>query len=191
MASQTNVSPQAANAPEQTAQSPAAVPSGATSAAPTIRKSAGLTLVELQTAVLSLNQADLCHLLTQLPAHQLAAALEKMLRPIAPAQQPSVPVQPTDAAGQPSQAYAQPQPNEKRTADRKRTLRAAKIVYNNNMSVASCELRDISETGCRIAIESTAYIPNHFVLHVTNSGIRHECEVAWRKSNMMGVRFLT
>lgn len=77
-----------------------------------------------------------------------------------------------------------------RSADRAKVLRSGKIIYNNKMSVSDCSLRDISETGCRISMESTAGIPKNFTLHILNGDVRHECEVAWRSSMAMGVKFI-
>ncbi|NNE23322.1 MAG: PilZ domain-containing protein [Rhizobiales bacterium] len=77
-----------------------------------------------------------------------------------------------------------------RSANRAKTLRSGKIIYNNKMSVSDCSIRDISETGCRISMESTAGIPKNFLLHIVNGDVRHECEVAWRSSTAMGVKFI-
>ncbi|PLX41061.1 MAG: pilus assembly protein PilZ, partial [Hyphomicrobiales bacterium] len=62
--------------------------------------------------------------------------------------------------------------------------------YNNRMSVNDCQVRDMSETGCKIKMDSLIGVPNYFTLHILNGDVKHECEVVWRKADMMGVKYL-
>lgn len=79
----------------------------------------------------------------------------------------------------------------KRRATRRRVLLGAKIIYNGRLGVLSCHVRDISETGCRLKVSATSALPKRFTLEIAEGGISKECEVAWRKEDSMGVRFLT
>jgi PilZ domain len=80
--------------------------------------------------------------------------------------------------------------SDSRRASRNRTLRAGKIIYNNKMCVTDCQIRDVSETGCRIRAASTSAIPRFFTLHVLAGDARHECEVVWRAKDELGIRYL-
>lgn len=131
----------------------------------------------LQAALAMLDDESLLMVLAQLPAYQLARALECLLKPVG------------DASRVP-QAQSASDPANNREADRTKMLRAGKIIYNNKMSVSDCSIRDLSNTGCRVGLESLVGIPDHFTLHIQNGSSRHECEVVWRKSNMMGLRFI-
>ena len=130
----------------------------------------------LQTALGLLNAAQLRQVLAQLPAYQLAAALEQVLNPGT-----ADPLEPSTAHNE---------PGNKREAERTETTRAGKIIYNGNMSVSDCKIRDLSDAGCRIYIESVLGIPNCFTLHIVNGDVRRECEVVWRKQKSMGLKFL-
>jgi len=134
-------------------------------------------LATLQAALAALEDDRLLMVLVQLPAYQLARALECLLKPL-------------EAASAVPHAQPASDPADNREADRTRMLRAGKIIYNNKMSVSDCSIRDLSSSGCRLGLESLVGIPDHFSLHIQNGGSRHECEVVWRKSNMMGVRFI-
>ena len=130
-------------------------------------------LAILQTAIATLDDERLLMVLVQLPAYQLVRALECLLKPVGAAS-----------------CVPQAEPADNRRADRAKVFRAAKIIYNNKMSVSECSIRDLSDTGCRVVAESLAGIPDHFTLHVLTGDSRYECEVAWRKYNMMGLRFI-
>lgn len=136
-----------------------------------------IDLTTLQTALTTLDDDRLLMVLVHLPAYQLARALECLLKPVG-------------AASCVPQAQSESAPADNRGADRARVLRAGKIIYHNKMSVSDCSIRDLSSSGCRVVLESLAGIPDHFTLHILTGDSRHECEVAWRKSNMMGVRFI-
>ena len=136
-----------------------------------------IDLTSLQTALATLDDDRLLMVLVQLPTYQLARALEYLLKPVGVSS--SVP-----------QAQPASDPADNREADRTRMLRRGKIIYNNKMSVSDCNIRDLSSSGCRVSLESLVGIPDHFTLHIQNGGSRHECEVVWRKSDMMGLRFI-
>ncbi|MGI9462568.1 MAG: PilZ domain-containing protein, partial [Aestuariivirgaceae bacterium] len=127
-------------------------------------------------ALNQLQNRDLQQVLATVPVHQLARALEQLLRP-----GDSVPVQ---------HGAIDTDPDNQREAERSKTLRTGKIIYNNKMSVTDCKVLDLSNSGCRVALESLTGIPDHFMLHIVHGNAKHECEVTWRKSNMMGLKFI-
>ena len=175
-------------------------------------------LAAFTVALSGLGEEQLQWLLGQLPAHQLACALARILGPsvtaarqqqtqsvlqaAAPLQQQAQPAsqaaartqqqaQSVPQAAAPQQpVQSEPQSADQRQAERTGTLRGGKIVYNNKMCVSDCQVRDISDTGCRVTVESSAGIPDHFMLHILNGDVKRECEVAWRRSDMLGLRFI-
>ena len=137
----------------------------------------------LQNVIGKFSDAQLAAALVHVADYRIAELLSRRLSPATPAvDQPVQAVQPAQPAEQ--------QKPEQRTGDRAKVLRSGKIIYNNKMSVADCKIRDISGTGCRISAESTAGLPRHFTLHIVNGDVRHECEVAWRSSSELGVKFI-
>lgn len=75
-----------------------------------------------------------------------------------------------------------------RAKDRRRVLRRATIVLDNNMSTFSCIIRNTSDGGMRLELDSTLGVPNHFTLIPNGSRDRIYCEVAWRSRNALGIR---
>jgi hypothetical protein len=79
----------------------------------------------------------------------------------------------------------------KRHAQRQRTLRAAKAVYNNRSCVVNCQIRDISNAGCKILISNSASLPKHFELQIAGIPETRLCEIRWRKTSEIGVKFIS
>ena len=52
-----------------------------------------------------------------------------------------------------------------------------------------CHILDISETGASLKPSDIFLCPNEFVLK-PDVGSTHDCEVIWRKGEMVGVRFV-
>lgn len=76
---------------------------------------------------------------------------------------------------------------ERRAASRKRTLYSGKIVFNKQSSVFNCIVRNISEAGACLEVESPLGIPNEFELQVEGVGIKAEYRVIWRQGKRIGV----
>lgn len=88
------------------------------------------------------------------------------------------------------QALASQGNSGKRSRARQRTLRSGKIVYNNQTCVMDCQIRDMSEGGCRVRVASTASLPRHFDIQITGMKERRLCEVKWRSPQELGVQFI-
>jgi hypothetical protein len=131
--------------------------------------------------------SELLRVLVRLPPHALARALELVLREPRPAANQSPPA----AAPAPVPAPAERSRADRRKEGRAKTLRGAKIVFNNKMCVVDCVVRDMSSKGCLIRTESTSNVPRCFSLHIVNGDAWHECEVVWRDQKMLGVTFIS
>jgi hypothetical protein len=78
---------------------------------------------------------------------------------------------------------------EQRRSPRHRTLKGGKICLQNLWSTIDCVVRDLSEGGAGLVVESQAGIPEHFKLAISNSSIIRPCRLAWRSANRLGVSF--
>lgn len=77
--------------------------------------------------------------------------------------------------------------NENRRASRQRILKAGKIEFG--LPAIDCIIRNISETGAALEVESPVGIPDRFDLVLVSDGVRKPASVVWRKPNRIGVRF--
>lgn len=73
---------------------------------------------------------------------------------------------------------------------RKRALLGARILFNSGRSSIDATVRDISDGGARLLVETPIGIPDQFILAFNDEGrFDRACAVAWRKGNQIGVRF--
>lgn len=77
---------------------------------------------------------------------------------------------------------------EKRTVKRLRALKGARVVYKHGGATRNCIVRDLSEKGAKLRLESTMDIPDRFEL-IFDDGSRHSCVVRWRDLVNIGVQF--
>ena len=77
---------------------------------------------------------------------------------------------------------------DRRNAARRRVLRSAQIIFNDRAAVIDCVIRDLSERGACIKVESPWGIPDSFELVLEAASFR-DCRVAWRKPTLIGVEF--
>jgi hypothetical protein len=77
--------------------------------------------------------------------------------------------------------------NVHRSALRHRMLKAGKIEFG--LSAIDCVVRNVSETGAALEVESPIGIPDQFDLFVTKDRSRRSAHVVWRKERRIGVKF--
>ncbi|MGL9617929.1 helix-turn-helix domain-containing protein [Bradyrhizobium sp. U531] len=78
-----------------------------------------------------------------------------------------------------------------RAAARHQTLRTGIVEFDNGAgSTVSvpCTIRDVSGTGARLELNSSAWVADEFTL-VFSNGLRKSCRVAWRKERLFGAAF--
>ena len=78
---------------------------------------------------------------------------------------------------------------ELRKASRRRTLKGAIATYLNNFSTLDCQVRDISDTGCRLRSDRADTFPDKFTLTIELDGLAADCRVVWRKNADLGIQF--
>lgn len=77
--------------------------------------------------------------------------------------------------------------SEGRAAQRHRTLKGARIVFNAGRSTIDCTVRNLSATGAKLDVTSVVGIPNSFDLLVGEQP--RPCRVVWRSLKQLGVEF--
>lgn len=79
---------------------------------------------------------------------------------------------------------------DERRASRKRTLLGGKVIYGDDNRVRDCTIRDISETGARIALARGEVIPTRVFLMDRRTASVYEARVTWIKAPDFGLSFV-
>jgi hypothetical protein len=53
-----------------------------------------------------------------------------------------------------------------------------------------CQVLDISKHGAKIVAGTPSVVPDHFELTFFEGGQSRVCEVVWRRTKMLGVKFI-
>jgi len=78
---------------------------------------------------------------------------------------------------------------ERRWKPRARTLKAARILFNQHHSVIDCTVRNLSPGGACLNVASALGIPERFdVIFEADHTIR-PCRMVWHKEKQLGVEF--
>jgi len=80
--------------------------------------------------------------------------------------------------------------HDRRPLRRARTLLPAIATYANGIYSFDCTIRDLSETGARIAIPKGLLFPSEFHLINVSARTVHEAKVVWCGATQAGVRFV-
>lgn len=78
----------------------------------------------------------------------------------------------------------------KRGSARQRVLKSGKIVFGGGAFSVDCTIRSWSDTGARLQVPTTVTIPDRFELVDTQSRLRREATVVWRRADQIGVQFI-
>ena len=82
-----------------------------------------------------------------------------------------------------------PPPAERRPKGRKRVLLTGIVAYGNGAHSFHCTIRNLSETGARLAVGNNALFPSDFYLINIRDRIAYEATVVWNKGSEIGVTF--
>jgi PilZ domain-containing protein len=78
---------------------------------------------------------------------------------------------------------------ERRRKARARTLKSARILFNQHHSVIDCTVRNLSAAGACLNVASALGIPERFdVIFDADQSIR-PCRMVWHKEKQLGVEF--
>jgi len=79
---------------------------------------------------------------------------------------------------------------ERRRQQRYRTLKSGKIVFHDRRSVIDCLVRNLSDRGSCLQVNTTVGIPNAFELLIDGEDESYPCKVIWTSKNRIGIEFL-
>ena len=79
---------------------------------------------------------------------------------------------------------------EKRQSPRHRTLKGAHIVFHEGRSTISCLVRNLSDSGALLRVDSVIGIPDKFTLVIAGE-LHRDARVVRRSENEIGVVFVT
>ncbi|MGH6829949.1 MAG: PilZ domain-containing protein [Methylocella sp.] len=77
---------------------------------------------------------------------------------------------------------------ERRNVARRRVLKVAQIAFKGHGVTIDCSVRNLSDRGACLIVESSIGIPDSFDLLLDQASIR-DCLVTWRKATQIGVEF--
>jgi hypothetical protein len=78
---------------------------------------------------------------------------------------------------------------DRRSVQRTRAVRSAKIIAPRLASVIHCTVQNITSGGARLKLANTSGVPDTFELTFELGRTRRACRVAWRTHDELGVAF--
>ena len=69
---------------------------------------------------------------------------------------------------------------ERRKKRRARTLKVGKIIFNRNLSVLDCTVRDLTDEGACLIVASPVGIPDGFELKIPLDNFKRNCRVIYQ-----------
>lgn len=80
---------------------------------------------------------------------------------------------------------------EARSRARRRTLLRGRICWGPQYAIsADCAIRDLSEAGAQLRVPASQALPPDFALIQILEGVAFEAELAWRRGDLAGVKFV-
>jgi hypothetical protein len=77
-----------------------------------------------------------------------------------------------------------------RAGERRRTLLRGRICWGPHAALSvDCTIRDLSETGAQLRVPADQPLPSTFHLIEVRDGLAFEASIAWRRDDLVGVRF--
>ncbi len=77
---------------------------------------------------------------------------------------------------------------ERRNKARRRALKSAQIAFKGHGVTIDCTVRNLSDRGACLIVESPIGIPDTFDLVLDRVSFR-DCRVTWRRATQIGVEF--
>ncbi len=89
----------------------------------------------------------------------------------------------------PALPETEPDGTERRVAPRMRTLKRAKVIFNNGYSTFDCIVRNLSATGALLTIDESAHLPKEFMIVVGDGMDPRPAKLVYRRGLFAGIRF--
>ncbi|MBN9364608.1 MULTISPECIES: sensor domain-containing diguanylate cyclase [unclassified Devosia] len=74
-------------------------------------------------------------------------------------------------------------------SERRRVLKAGRIIFMNRHAVTDCTVRSLWENGAELALSSTLDVPDAFALQIRSDGVEWPCQVTSRTEQRLIVAF--
>ena len=84
---------------------------------------------------------------------------------------------------------AQPSEECRRRGLRQRTLKGARIVFNNRHSSITCTVRNFSSHGALLVLPTVVGVPDNFELYIDGEPSCRPSRVAWKREGRIAVEF--
>ncbi len=75
-----------------------------------------------------------------------------------------------------------------RKQKRMKTIKSGQIIFHHDHCLVKCLVKDLTNNGAKLETEIAIDCPDDFKLALQD-GRTFDCFVAWRKANVIGVRF--
>jgi hypothetical protein len=79
--------------------------------------------------------------------------------------------------------------HERRKTDRARVIYGGTIAFNQRQSTLECVVHNYSDAGAKIALDSTALLPDRIELLVARKGRAYVANIVWRSETEAGLSF--
>lgn len=79
---------------------------------------------------------------------------------------------------------------ERRADPRRRALMTGIIRFKTRTGSLSCVVRNISETGAKLVVSGSMWLPERFELDIPHQDLRIEARPVWREATEMGIAFI-
>ena len=79
--------------------------------------------------------------------------------------------------------------SEARRSPRSRTFKGGSIIFGVAAAI-DCIIRNMSEYGAALEVESPVGIPDQFTLLIKPESVKRNCRVIWRSAKRIGVAFV-
>jgi hypothetical protein len=73
---------------------------------------------------------------------------------------------------------------------RRRTNQPAWMTIDGSFAARQCTVIDISEGGARLRVEDAQFVKPHFHLKFDRTSPGRACKVAWKKGDLIGIKFI-
>ena len=80
---------------------------------------------------------------------------------------------------------------ERRTATRRRTFLGGVLAFQGRYATLDCTIRDLTDTGARIAVDGSAILPDEFDFTITRDDRSFRARLVWRSAEAAGLALNT
>ena len=88
-----------------------------------------------------------------------------------------------------TESEAKEEADEQRASRRQKALLTGKLVFGDEAFTINCKIRDLSDLGARVEVESLDFVPNNVVFLQADKLVGYETNVKWRTGKLLGLSF--